>query len=152
MYVVDASSWLAYPQLLQNTVGTEFYQLMDLKGSNTEREISVCLGVQINKMSCCVVGFSWHLYWSHVEWADVCTMHAVIRDEHECAAALLWHRHVPSCGLVIGPGHPSYKKKKKKKNSKKVYNLLYTLPITLGCQFTCCQKCDVWSKLSRFKA
>ena len=36
----------------------------------------------------------------------VCTMHAIIRGEHGHAVASLWHRHVPSCGLAIGPRHP----------------------------------------------
>ena len=39
---------------------------------------------------------------------DVCTMHAIIRGEHRCAAASLWHRHLSSCSLAIGPRHLSY--------------------------------------------
>ena len=32
-------------------------------------------------------------------------MHAIIRGECGCAAASLWCRHAPSCGLAIGPRH-----------------------------------------------
>ena len=46
-------------------------------------------------------------------------MRAIIRGERGCAVASLWHRHVPSCGLAIGPRHPSYWPK----TVLKVYNL-----------------------------
>ena len=43
-------------------------------------------------------------------------MHAIIRGEHGHAVASLWHRHVPSCSLAIGPRHPSYWQKTVKKS------------------------------------
>ena len=43
-------------------------------------------------------------------------MHAMIRGEHRHGAALLWHRHAPSCSLAIGPRHPSYWQKTVKKS------------------------------------
>ena len=61
-----------------------------------------CLGVQIQG---CMVWFSWYLNCC-VGYNDVvCIMHGIIRGEHRCAVALLWHRHAPSCGLAIGSRH-----------------------------------------------
>ena len=39
---------------------------------------------------------------AYITYVQMC---AIVRDEHGCAVASLWHRHVPSCGLAIGPRH-----------------------------------------------
>ena len=47
------------------------------------------------------------IFIDHSDNDDVCTIYAIIKGEWGHAVASLWRRHVPSCGLAIGPKHMS---------------------------------------------